>query len=93
VMLMKEIVGHIRKHDPDAIMLIFGDHGALLTRGMEEGESNAVYTAEDVVLDRYGVTFAVFPADFCRDRFRAGYALANIMVDVVQCMSAPAGSR
>lgn len=84
---IEHIIDHILAKDPESIILLFGDHGAYVTRGMEDGDSNATFSSDDIHLDRWGVSFAVYPADFCNRTFNAGYNLANLLVDVSRCLS------
>ncbi len=54
------IIRHLEDNDPDAILLVYGDHGMLLSQGLEfEDDPTFVFQ------DNYGVLGAVYPRDAC----------------------------
>jgi len=57
---IEQIVSFITKEDPKAIVYVFGDHGALLSRN-ETLESDATF----VVQDRYGIYGGIHPKHRC----------------------------
>ena len=57
---LEDIVAHLKQHDPNAILLVYGDHGPLVSRGMRFDEA-----PEMVVQDRFGVLGGVYPRDRC----------------------------
>ena len=57
---LEDIVAHLKHHDPNAILLVYGDHGPLVSQGMEFDEA-----PEMVVQDRFGVLGGVYPRDRC----------------------------
>ena len=83
----RSIVSNIKKHDPNAVIITYGDHGAMLTRGMKINQQNAPFTRDDVLQDRYGVMLAVYPADFCRNRISEGSTTSVVVKSVIQCLS------
>ncbi|WP_072390444.1 hypothetical protein [Hyphomicrobium sp. CS1GBMeth3] len=83
----RQIVGAIKKHDPDAVIVTFGDHGAVLTRGMASAKPNAVFTTDDYIADRHGVMLGIYPADFCRHRFFEGASTALLAKHVIECLN------
>ena len=83
----RQIVSTIKRLDPDAVIVTFGDHGMWLTRGMDSAESNDVFSTEDFIEDRYGVMIAVYPADFCRNRIFEGSTTTLIIRSVIQCLN------
>ena len=57
---LKIIVDHLEENDPNAILLVYGDHGPLLSRGLEfEGNREFVFQ------DHYGILGGVYPPDVC----------------------------
>ncbi|MBI1301905.1 MAG: hypothetical protein GC137_09655 [Alphaproteobacteria bacterium] len=82
---IKTLMKTIRDNDPNAITIIFGDHGSLLTLGAlgdQDGlvEDALAFTADDlpkdspvsfkqVVQDRHGILIAVMPAEACSSEF------------------------
>jgi hypothetical protein len=83
----REIVTAIKQHDPDAVIVTFGDHGMWLTRGMSSAEPNAIFKTEDYVEDRYGAMIGVYPADFCRDRIFEGSSTALLAKSIIECLN------
>ena len=63
---LEDIVAHLKQHDPNAILLVYGDHGPLVSRGMRFDEA-----PEMVVQDRFGVLGGVYPRDRCSAYFDA----------------------
>ncbi len=66
---LKRILDAIISEDPDAIVLITGDHGAYVSRGLEPNKIKDDAAREDalkfVVQDRKGINIAVWPGDVC----------------------------
>ena len=80
------IVRHVEK-DPDAILLVYSDHGMWLSRGMELDDD-----PEFFIQDRYGVLGGVFPPDACAPWFDAAAApgwmtLLDAVHAVLSCLS------
>ena len=63
---LEDIVAHLKQHDPNAILLVYGDHGPLVSQGMGFDEA-----PEMVVQDRFGVLGGVYPRDRCSTYFDA----------------------
>ena len=54
------IIRHLEDNDPDAILLVYGDHGMFLSQGLEfEDDPTFVFQ------DHYGILGAVYPRDAC----------------------------
>ena len=83
----RDIVGAIKAHDPDAIVILFGDHGMQLTRGMPAAAASQQFSAEDIIEDRYGAMLAVYPGDFCRKRIFDGSSTSFVVESVIQCLN------
>ena len=80
------IVRHVEE-DPDAILLVYGDHGMWLSRGVEFDDDPDFFTQ-----DRYGVLGGVFPPDACAPWFDAAAApgwmtLLDAVHAVLFCLS------
>lgn len=58
---LKELLSTVRTNDPDGIILIFGDHGAWLSRDLEIESGERFW-----IQDRYGVFAAVVGNPRCR---------------------------
>ena len=83
---LDRIVRHVEE-DPDAILLVYGDHGMLLSHGMEFDDD-----PEFFIQDRYGVLGGVFPPDACAPWFDAAAApgwmtLLDAVHAVLSCLS------
>ena len=50
------IIRHLEENDPGAILLVFGDHGPILSRGLQFEDD-----PEFVVQDNYGILGGVYP--------------------------------
>ena len=80
------IVRHVEA-DPDAILLVYGDHGMIVSRGMEYDDDPEFFTQ-----DVYGVLGGVFPPDACAPWFDAAAApgwmtLLDAVHAVLFCLS------
>lgn len=83
---LDRIVRHVEQ-DPDAILLVYGDHGMWVSAGVEFGDD-----PEFFVQDRYGVLGGVFPPDACAEWFDAAAApgwmtLLDAVHAVLRCLS------
>lgn len=83
----RQIIGAIKKNDPDAVIVTFGDHGAHITRGMTSAKPNEFFSTDDYIADRHGVMLAVYPADFCKNRFFEGVSTALVVNHVIECLN------
>jgi hypothetical protein len=83
----REIISTIKRHDPRAVIVTFGDHGAWLTRGMKLKTATAPFDAEDYVQDLYGVMLAVYPQDFCRNRIFDGSTTSFMIRSLIECLN------
>ena len=83
---INKIVSSILYSQPEAIIIVFGDHGAWMTRGAELGKSP--YTKEEIDLDQLGITFAAYPSDFCSKHFKKGYRVEKLVPNLMDCLSA-----
>ena len=66
---LEQIIEHLRANDPDAILFVFGDHGALLSQGMDVEDDPTFF-----LQDRFGILGGVYPRDQCAPRVRRGRA-------------------
>ena len=87
---LEKTVGHVLAEDPDSVVLVMGDHGAWLTRGMSAEQILAgtpEFGRAEAIEDRYGVTLAVYPADFCAQRIGEGVSTLYLLRSVLQCLA------
>jgi|GEM_PF-4637071 len=84
--MVKTLITTIKTHDPEAILIIFGDHGAMTSRGLlndtdrisEDARahsankipSDSPLTFAQIVQDRHGVINAIYPAKACKEYFK-----------------------
>ncbi len=82
------IIRHLERKDPDAILLVYGDHGPLVSRGLEFKDD-----PKFVVQDNYGVLGAVYPRDTCASWFdevltTQGYmTILDMLHTLLRCLS------
>jgi len=87
---LEQLTRLIQANDPQGVMVIFGDHGAYVTRGLAEGEAQpqAPYSPAEVYQDRHGVTLALYPPGFCVEEFsRQPFSTLRIGRALVKCLS------
>jgi hypothetical protein len=82
-----ELIATIREVDPGAIVLVFGDHGALMSRGTEYRDDPEFY-----VLDRHGVRMAIWPGGVCAREIDAAsgggfITVAMAVRAIITCLS------
>ena len=86
--LLAHLLAHLDEHDPDAILLVFGDHGPGLSIGVAFADA-----PDFVVQDYFGALGGVHPPDACEEWFdeaqqRRGYlTLLDAVHTVVRCLS------
>lgn len=71
-----KIVDFIEKEDPDAILYVFGDHGAFLYKRAGYGFHKELF-AEDskrYIQDRFGVYGGIYPPDRCDESLSKPYS-------------------
>lgn len=84
------VFDHIVENDPDAVILVYGDHGAWISRGMtasEAGDGNTIFSFKDMLLDRHGAALAIYPRNFCEERIREGASTLLLMDNLFACLS------
>ncbi len=58
------ILRHLEENDLDAILLVYGDHGPLISQGLDFEDNQ-----EFVFQDNYGILGGVYPPDTCAAEF------------------------
>ena len=85
---MRQFITTIKKHDPAAVIVVFGDHGPWLSRGWEvDTDVKALFTEHEMQSDRRDVTFYVYPDDFCRGTIGDGYQMHTVVRDAFDCLA------
>ena len=84
---LEQIIEHLKIHDPDSILFVFGDHGAWLSRGLDVEDDPAF-----VLRDRFGILGGVYPRDRCAPQLdeaeRKGYMTSlDVVHAIIQCLS------
>ena len=84
---LEQIIEHVRVSDPNAILFVFGDHGAWLSRGVDVKDD-----PEFFLQDRFGILGGVWPPDRCASDFDAaeskGYMTSLDAVHaIIKCLS------
>ncbi len=80
-----ELLQAIKENDPDSITIVFGDHGAMVSKGIfgqtggidgdaliysaDDADTSYPLSYEQAVQDRHGVINAIMPADVCTEQF------------------------
>ena len=92
VRYMKEVLELIRAHDPDALILFFGDHGAMLTRQLyNKRDMRDVDKKRFHVLDLHAVMAAIYPKNACAEymNFDTAYVTISMLLRrLVVCLAA-----
>lgn len=89
---MLATIDRIRTKDPDAVIILFGDHGGHRYVGLgESADPNATFQAagvptEHVTLDRFGIMIAVGSAGACDAYFTDGTTPVNILRSLFACL-------
>ncbi len=87
---VKKTAGYIISKDPNAVVLVFGDHGTHFFRGVEREQ---VFTDTPLVpivtmLESLnGITFAVYPADFCVNRMSEPFSTKYLIENLIACLN------
>ena len=86
--LLWRLLAHLDENDPQAILLVYGDHGPLLS-----AKSTFADSREFVVQDRFGVLGGVYPPSACEQEFdaaqerRAYLTVLDAVHAVLRCLS------
>lgn len=90
---MKDLIGKIQKIDPEAIIIIFGDHGAYVSRdnrSLNEQDYIKTYdnfSEQDWYQDRRGVYLSYHDNGLCEKEFRDLKFVADIGIRIINCMA------
>ena len=90
---LEEIVSHLKTNDPNAILLVYGDHGPFLSRHVSV-ETDAVF----VIQDHFGVLGGIYPRDRCAASFdeasSQGYmTVLDAVHGLLHCLSGGKSAR
>ncbi len=84
---LEQVIERLKANDPDSILFVFGDHGALLSDGMAVEDD-----PEFFIQDRFGVLGGVWPPDRCASEFdeaqSKGYMTSlDVVHAILECLS------
>ena len=84
---LEQIIDHLKANDPDGILFVYGDHGALLSVGVQVEDN-----PEFVLQDWFGILGGVYPSDRCGSEFDAaeskGYVTTlDVVHAILECLS------
>ena len=85
---LQRLLAHLDENDPQAILLVYGDHGPMLSLNVAFAD-----TPEFVVHDRYGVLGGVYPPGACEREFdkaqekRPYLTVLDAVHAVLRCLS------
>jgi hypothetical protein len=87
---IRNTAAYIVSQDPNAVVIVFGDHGTHLFRGVKKEQiltEKPLLPPEKVLLDQHGVMFAVYPANFCVNRMREGFSTMALIENLIACLN------
>lgn len=86
---IQSILSLVQDRDPDGVVLLYGDHGMWVSRGLdpEDLPPDSPYSEKEVVQDRHAVLAALFPADFCQEWDGEAIALPRVLRKVITCLA------
>lgn len=84
-------VAYILARDPDAVVIVMGDHGATMSRGIDVDSVLAggvsAFPPKRFLEDRHGAFLAIYPADFCTARTGEPIATTYLMPAIIACLN------
>lgn len=87
---MEDLIRSVKESDPNSILIIFGDHGAYMTRE-EPGDNKQLQSDSEarrnMIQDRHGVVAAIYPKEFCSSEFREPYGVVRLGRTLSKCLS------
>jgi hypothetical protein len=92
VRVIETFIEAIKTRDPNSVVIIFGDHGAWISRSWKKKQgkpdpAGIVWTEDLMILERHRVALFVYPKDFCVDEIRGPYTLNRLGRSVAKCLS------
>ena len=89
VAIMESYLREISARDPSAVIVVFGDHGIIRSRGWSsDSKVQALFSPDQKAVDERGIGLFIKPADFCADRIKSGYKLEKLLTDLTVCTAA-----
>ena len=72
---LRDIVDHLKRNDPDAILFVYGDHGPYLSQGMRFEERPGFF-----VQDRFAILGGVYPRTRCAAYFDTALGKGHLTI-------------
>ncbi len=92
--LMEKIHSFIRQHDPNGIIIYYGDHGLWLSRHLSFNLSDYSKEEDDFLMfDRHGILLAMSPANTCQSYIDESTALGQyadvtlLLRQIMRCLT------
>jgi hypothetical protein len=81
------LFSEIGASDPSAVIILHGDHGPLVTRGWsKEADTQGLYDATMVDMDRHSVLLAVRPKGLCTGKLTRVRTTADVLPELFDCL-------
>lgn len=85
--MIRKLVDYVDRQDGNAVLVITGDHGPWISRGISEKDDATFY-----IQDRYGIYGGIYPSNLCpsiMDQAQSGgfTTINTILRRLVQCLS------
>nr|MCH9844628.1 hypothetical protein [Alphaproteobacteria bacterium] len=90
--ILQNYIDIIRANDTDGIIIIFADHGAWVTRGVETKNKDSSFDKKDIIQDRQGIVMAVLDPssvtpDGCQIAEPIVTTLPDMMYNLITCLT------
>ena len=85
--MLDDFVEDIRRRDPTGLIIITGDHGSWVTKDAGGTDYRGSGSHPMTLLDRFNVTLAVSPNDFCSDLLVEDSLNFHLIRSIIQCLS------
>lgn len=83
-----KIIAQIEKYDPNAIIIISGDHGPHLSQGWDyDPFIKNIFSEEERFTDIQGIGLYIYPSDFCSNKIHDGYNSTKLFNDIFKCLN------
>ena len=95
---LEGLLDHIERNDPQAVVLIFGDHGVIASSAGRYSEPNAGAERMFMLRDRFSVAGGIFPREACREEIDEAEAPGwlthlDLVHAVLRCLSGGEDAR
>ena len=86
---LQNYIDIIRADDKEGIIVVFADHGAKVTRGVDVDNipADSIYSKADIIQDRYGVLLAVLDPHGCEIAEPVVTTIIDMMHNVITCLT------